>query len=609
LGFTELKTRLWRWLADGLDGLGAWGARRLRRRGLRDGQPTPPAPRFARLRRLWRSISDADAKVFGVCFLVLLPLYWAPLFVTEILPGLDLPFHLALADMLGKRGSAVSPYATFYQGSLRVAPYAAHYLMLVGLGKVMNLLLAHKLIVALYIAAMPLSTASLLVACGRSRIPALLAFPLAYNLTLHYGFISFALSLPVLMLLLAQTVKHLHSQPGQVRRSWLWTAAAALLLFLCHLQNFLYGVGAVLGFALLTSLPWRRRWLGASTLLPAIAALAYWQFIGSVSGAAGPAKPTLAYAWDLVKRHRLKDLNRGTFLHDFGMRLWSLSWHALRGFVDRVDVEACRALLLTIGIYVLAGLAAWAFLPNPSPTRPRLRTGAAILVAFAGALAAYLMLPHHLGELDLMTFFPRFAVLVLLMAIVLVPAGLGRVSGLLRLVVPVPAVLVCALYGYQLIAHYRLFAKETADFVAVLHKTPPGGKAVGVVFNRSSRVMRIESVLLGLPDYYVAIRSKPGSMAPLSYCGMRHMPCAKTPAGAELPDPWNPYDIHPLQSVPIFDYFFVRSPPPGANPFGPYRDSMEVLAQSGTWTVYRKKPGAAIPAPAPPPPVAPVPAR
>ena len=569
----------------------AWGARRL---------------------SLWRTIaggSEPDAKVFGVCFLLLLPLYCAPLFVTEILPGLDLPLHLALADMLGKRGSPASPYAAFYDGSLRLAPYAAHYLMLVGLGKVMSLLAAHKLIVALYIAAMPLCTASLLVACGRSRVPALLAFPLAYNLTLHYGFISFALSLPVVMLLLAQMVKHLHSGPDQVVRSWLWTAAAAVFLFLCHLQNFIYGVGAALGFALLALRPWRRRWLGASTLLPALAALAYWQFIGSVSAATGSTKPTFAYAWDLVKRHRLKDLNRGTFLHDFGLRLLAIPNHAMRAFTDQVEVRACRALILAIAIYLVAGLVAWALLPRLTPARPRLRTGPGILVAFAGALVAYLMLPHHLGELDLMTFFPRFAVLVLLMAIVLVPAGLGRIRGVLRLVVPVPAVLVCALYGYQLIVHYRLFAQETADFVAVLHKTPPGGKAVGVVFNRSSRVMRIESVFLGLPEFYVATRSAPGSMAPLSYCGMRHMPCTKKPACADLPDPWIPYDIHPAQSVPIFDYFFVRSPPPGANPFGPYRDSMEVLTHSGTWIVYRKKPGAAIPAPAPPLPAAPVPAR
>jgi hypothetical protein len=120
--------------------------------------------------------------------------------------------------------------------------------------------------------------------------------------------------------------------------------------------------------------------------------------------------------------------------------------------------------------------------------------------------------------------------------------------------------------------------------------------------------MRIESAFVGLPDLYVAMRSAPGSMAPLSYCGMRHMPCTKKPAGADLPDPWNPYDIHPARSVPIFDYFFVRSPPRSANPFGLYRDSMEILARSGTWTVYRKKPGANSPAPVPPP-VVPVPVR
>jgi hypothetical protein len=563
LGFTGFKTRFRRWLVDSLVGLVA---------------------------------IEIDAKVFGACFLILLPLYWAPLFVTVILPGLDLPFHLAVADMLGKRGSAASPYAAFYDGSLRLAPYAAHYFMLVALGKVMNLLLAHKLIVALYIAAMPLSTASLLKACGRSRVPALLAFPLAYNLTLHYGFISFALSLPVLMLLLAQVVKHLHSEPGHVRRSWLWTAAVAVFLFLCHLQNFLYGVGAVLAFALLASLPWRRRLLGASTLLPALAALAYWRLVGSVANAA--ANPTFEYAWGLIKRHRLKDLGRKTVLNDLRERLLGLPGHTMRSFSDQVDIAACRALLVVIAVYLVAGLVAWRLLPAPSPARPRLRMWPALLMAFLAALAAYLVLPHHLSELELMTFFPRFAVLVVLLAIALVPAGLGRVRGVLRLVVPLPAVLMCAIYGYQLIVHYRLYGKETADFVEVVRKTPPGGKAVGVVFNRGSKVMRIESAFLGVPDFYVAMRSAPGSMAPLSYCGMRHMPCTRKPAGADLPNPWKPQDIQPAYSVPIFDYFFVHSPPPNANPFGPYRDSMEVLAQKGTWTVYRKKPGTVIPPPA-----------
>jgi hypothetical protein len=145
--------------------------------------------------------------------------------------------------------------------------------------------------------------------------------------------------------------------------------------------------------------------------------------------------------------------------------------------------------------------------------------------------------------------------------------------------------------------HYRAYARETADFVEVVHKTPPGGKAVGLVFDRSSRVMRVESAFLGLPYFYVAARSAPGSMTPLPYCGMHDIPCTRKPAGTLLPNPWSPMDVGLGKNPPIFDYFFVRSPPRGANPFGPYLGSVEVLAQSGTWIVYRKKPGAAIPTP------------
>ena len=124
--------------------------------------------------------------------------------------------------MLGKRGSAASPYAAFYEGSLRLAPYAAHYLMLVALGKVMNLLRAQADRGALHRGDAALHGVAAL-ACGRSRVPALLAFPLAYNLTLHYGFISFALSLPVLMLAAGADGETPSQRAGRsLRRSWLW---------------------------------------------------------------------------------------------------------------------------------------------------------------------------------------------------------------------------------------------------------------------------------------------------------------------------------------------------------------------------------------------------
>ena len=98
------------------------------------------------------------------------------------------------------------------------------------------------------VATFPVAVGGLLGACGRSRLPALLAFPLAYNLTLHYGFISYAVSLSVLFFLLASVARFLTAPAAS---PWRWAVAAlwAVVLFLSHLQDFLFGVCAVLAFS------------------------------------------------------------------------------------------------------------------------------------------------------------------------------------------------------------------------------------------------------------------------------------------------------------------------------------------------------------------------
>lgn len=547
----------------------------------------------------------SDAWVFAVAYTLLLPFFLAPLFVTRILPGLDLPFHLAAADMLGKAGRADSPYAAFYDGGLRIAPYAAHFLALVGLGKLMTLLAAHKLIIVFYVAGLPLAMASLLSACRRSRIPALLAFPLAYNLTLHYGFISFALSLPVVVLLLAEMAKLVHTDGRRAfALRWLVATAMAILLFLCHLQNFLYGVCAALAFAVLCSAPILRKLAAVTSLIPAFVGLAYWHLTSPP--VTGQAKLTPALAWRFLKEHRLQDMGRESFLTDMSNRIISIPIHALRGFTDDIHNRACRGLVLVMLAYLAIGFVAWCGpgVPRgPRPT-PRGRLRVAGVIVFLGALFAYLALPHHLQELELMTFFPRFSVLVLLMFLLLVPAGLLRLRGLLFVLLPVPALVFGALYGRQLYLHYRAYAAEVAGFVDVVEKTPPGGRALGLMFDRKSKVMQVESALLGIVGFYPAMRPAPGSMAPPMYCGLRHMPCRLKVAPDYIPSPWAPDTFNPAKVLPNFDYFFTRSMPPGFDPFRGYHGMVERIAESGVWVAFRKKPGPLVPdpPPAPPPP-------
>jgi hypothetical protein len=279
----------------------------------------------------------------------------------------------------------------------------------------------------------------------------------------------------------------------------------------------------------------------------------------------------------------------------------------MRAFVDEINVPACRGLFLIMVAYLCIGLVAWPAVDAPAEPRlaRRRRMRLAGFIAFAGALAAYLALPHHLQELELMTFFPRFSVLVLLMFLLLVPAGLLRFRGLLGLAIPLPALVFGTLYGRQLYRHYRAYGDEVAGFVAVAEKTPPGGKALGLIFDRKSGVMQVESALIGLPSFYPALRPSLGSMVPLIYCGDRHMPCRPKAASGYATSPWAPASFSPGKMLPTFDYYFVRSPPPGHDPWRGYHGMFELLAQSGTWAVVRKRPGPVVPDPPPPAPPSP----
>jgi len=530
--------------------------------------------------------TSSDARIFGVAYLLLLPLYLAPLYATApLFPGLDLPFHLSMADMLAKSGRPDSPYAPFYEGAPMLAPYAAHYLALWLMSKAMSILTAHTILTGLYVAGMPLAVSSLLNVLGRSRLPALLAFPLAYSLPLNYGFISFAFSLPVLVLFLAQLGRLLLSSPP-VGGRWLATAALALLLFLCHLQNFVYGVCAAGAYVLFSAVPWRRRLLSLTTVLPALGALGWWQ--KHIRPEALHRPRGLAFAWQAVKSSRLRDLPGGPhpWLHDLEEHILNIPVNALRGFTDRSDVKASNALLLLIGVYFCMGLAGRLLLPGPTRGKPRMRTSA--WVAFLGAFAAYFLLPHHLNEFDIVTFFPRFAPLVVLMMLPLIPRGLRRFTGGLGLLLSVPALVFCVVWGLELYKHHRAYADEISDFRAVMAAAKPGHRLINMPFDRRSRVMAVESALIGLGSYYPLLKPHPKSMVPLQYCDMMHMPCARKP-GSALPDPtpWAPDKLDRNKGIAFYDYFLVRSPPPGFY-LGANHD-VELIARRGTWLLYRRK--------------------
>jgi hypothetical protein len=360
-----------------------------------------------------------------------------------------------------------------------------------------------------------------------------------------------------------------------------------------------YGVCAALAFAALATASIRRKLLAAASLAPAFAGLAYWHFASPP--VTGQAKLTLALAWGFLKSHRRADLGNGKLLADLWHRVSLIPSHAMRAFVDESNV----LVLITVA-YVVIGILAWWWTRKSPEEQPagRWRMGAAGAIAFLGALFAYLALPHHLQELELMTFFPRFSVLVLLMFLLLVPAGLLRLRGIFAVTLPLPAMVFGIYYGHLLYVHYRAYGAEIAGFVEVAEKTPPGGKAMGLIFDRKSKVMQVESALIGLPGFYPALRRAPGSMVPPTYCGLRHMPCRLKVSPDFVTSPWIPASFSPGKMLPVFDYYFVHAAPAGHDPWRGYHNMFEPVAVSSTWSVFRKRPGPVVPDPPPPAPAA-----
>lgn len=548
----------------------------------------------------------ADIWVFLVGYGVLLPLFLAPLFVPQLLPGRDWPRHLSLLSLLGRPDAAGLPLGAIYESDLRLAPHTLVYHALLFLSQLLSPVNAHRVVLALYVAALPLSLARLLSACARSRLPALLAFPLAYNLSFHLGALSFVCGVPLLLLLLAQAADNTndeHDAEEDMRPALLRDAALnvlAALLFLCHLELYLLGLLLCAIFILWSEAPMVYRIRAGLCFLPSLVMAGWWQAAEYALHAAGDAGARggvggLRGLADAVLRQRQHELAQGGvgLLSDLSARMESLPQLAMLGFADNLHELAAVLCVGALLLYMLGG-ALSIFIRRGE--RAMARLGGAGIACLLLVLSLYLLLPERLPQLGASLVYGRYAALLGLLLPLLVPSWLLRMPRWALLLWLIPAVSVGGWYGMELSRHYYKYDAELADFASVLRRTPAGGKAVGLVYAPHSRVLAVPGALLALPTYYGL---GAGSLVALTPCELPYMPCRPRDASALPPAPAlaTPERFNLDQGVPYFDYFFTHAAPSPGRLFGKYAAQVEPLAQAGLWVVYRKK--AAIPEPPP----------
>ncbi len=525
--------------------------------------------------------SDADRNRFVLLYLALAPLYLAPLFATRFLPAYDLPHHLAIVDALRKSGTADSPYAARFVVGLELAPFVAHLVVLQALATVMSIGAAAKVLVGAVVLTLPIVTARFLSVSGRSRVPAVIAFPLAYSMPLHFGLIAFVMAMPILVWMIAEAC----NQAGWRDRPALRAASLGVLslaAFCTHLEA--WGVGAVAAAAaiLLNQTPWRTRLVGLASLGPSLL-LCVLYLARTIRDPLFASRPSFLRA---LLTARLQELAERGVTADLWGRVQVAPIHLLRGFNDGSDVLAAKILFAAIAVGLIVGLIDWT---RRWPwRRPSLTPAAAVVLV---VLLAYFGLPHHAPP-DAHSVYPRFAVVLALLLLTAVPPVLSRPGppayGLAALLA-----VALSVYGLSLLQHYAAFGRELEDFEQVLDASPPGLGAGGLVFDAESAVVNVDGIFSGVPEYYVTDRPSPATWTWLYYCDTPQMPCHARDAQLQplLPHFGTPSQFNPEAALRDLQVLFVRGGPGGEVIFGAEWPRVRLLVEHGRWRAFTRVDG------------------
>jgi len=324
---------------------------------------------------------------FTVVFLVCLAALGLVPIVPAYLPLVDFPQHVALHAIWNN----ISDPAFHLDGRFRVTlatPYALPHLLAHVAARFLGPEGGLRAVLVLSLVAFPLAALVLLRAFDRPPEIALAAFPAALSFVYWYGFISYVMALPLILLGIAQARR---CAVGGRPRHVALLAVLALLTVATHVFAFL--VLALLGgiAALATTRALSRLAVAAFALAPGLA----WSAIWTVSSSAEPSQEPLKTSYGTL-RERLQILLGsafGSYTRDARVLAIALAsaavlaaalWLSRRPAPAAGDERARRAL----GVVAIAAISASLLCPQVFMNTWGLweRIPPVAFVAFAGAL-------------------------------------------------------------------------------------------------------------------------------------------------------------------------------------------------------------------------------
>lgn len=399
-----------------------------------------------------------------IALLVLIGVSLSAFFSFRVQPMQDLGHHLALAAVNVDRGKPGSIFTELYEPLDVLSANSLMYTLAVPLAKLMKVTTAVRLMIAFYLAGVPLATAWSLRVYGRSVWPSVLATAFVYNMVYVAGFANLLFAAPFMVVALPILDRCLE------RRTAGWVAAAALnfvIVFLSHAHGFLWTgflcallvVGRSIEALSRTHRTWRARAREVGTLaLLAVTAVApslilFARWYGRTFGDARRAGGVMAATATSAEKFGAYWKKPGEVLSD--LVTVTLKWFES----DDADLR-CVMMVMVLLAFALA------FGRLQRHRRPPI-----LELACAITLASYFVLPEGLTGHDVLA--SRQVSLALWFAPVFFTPVAPRVSRAARLAVVAGTLWVAGQMHHTWRKHLVMFSRETNGLMSVLSQAPP----------------------------------------------------------------------------------------------------------------------------------------
>ena len=211
----------------------------------------------------------------AIYHLVFLSLSLIPLWIVDFPSGIDLPQHAYLFRVLSELLSGPSERDFFYYFN-PFTPYLTTYVVGAYLSDLLNTVVACKIILSLIVITTPLALDYWLSSFEGDRRLAVLGYPLVFDFHYHWGFVSFGVAIPLLLLVLG--IFNSNSPRPLITRGAL-LSILLLLLLSTHLYAFLFAI-LTIGIQTLCK---PRKLLHAICALPSFALYLTWKQASNVN--------------------------------------------------------------------------------------------------------------------------------------------------------------------------------------------------------------------------------------------------------------------------------------------------------------------------------------